>query len=73
MLVIHVAMVEAVNRRLPASEQFEDTWWWPAKTMRLYSAYRRLYPDGPLLRRQWMIYGFVGLLWLSMVAWLFLG
>ena len=46
------AMVEAVNARLPAAEQFDPFWWGPAKTLRLRSEYRRFYPDGRLLRRQ---------------------
>jgi hypothetical protein len=46
------AMVEAVNERLPSREQFDPFWWGPAKILKLQREYRRLYPDGRLLRRQ---------------------
>lgn len=46
------AIVDAVNAKLPTDEQFDVFWWYPSKTSRLHRAYRRLYPDGSLLRRQ---------------------
>ena len=46
------AIVEAVNAKLPAGEQFDPFWWGPSKTFRLRREYRRLYPEGKLLRRQ---------------------
>jgi hypothetical protein len=46
------AIVEAVNARLPSREQFDPFWWGPSKTFRLLREYRRLYPEGRLLRRQ---------------------
>jgi hypothetical protein len=46
------AIVEAVNAKLPEREQFDPFWWGPSKTFRLRREYRRLYPEGKLLRRQ---------------------
>ena len=46
------AIIEAVNAQLPAAEQFDPFWWGPSKTFRLRREYRRLYPEGTLLRRQ---------------------
>jgi len=46
------AIVDAVNAKLPASDQFDAIGWWPSKTLRLQRQYRRLYPDGRLLWRQ---------------------
>jgi hypothetical protein len=46
------AIVEAVNARLPACEQFDPFWWGPFKILKLHQEYRRLYPDGRLLRRE---------------------
>jgi len=45
-------MVDAVNAKLPTKDQFDHLWWYPNKTFRLHREYRRLYPDGGLLRRQ---------------------
>jgi hypothetical protein len=58
-LAIHTEMVEEVNRRLPENQRFEDAWWGPTKSIRLFTEYRRLCPDGPLLRRQLMIFGVI--------------
>jgi hypothetical protein len=52
------AIIDAVNEKVPKNEQFEYLGWYPTKTLRLYSEYRRFYPNGKLLRRQrflWMI------------------
>ena len=46
------AIVDAVNAKLPASDQFDAIGWWLPKTLRLHKEYRRLYPDGGLLWRQ---------------------
>jgi hypothetical protein len=50
--IAQFAMVDAVNEKLPKSEQFDPFWWYPPKTVKLFLAYRRLYPTGRLLRRQ---------------------
>jgi hypothetical protein len=50
--ITQFAIVEAVNAKLPAGEQFDPFWWGPSKTFRLRREYRRLYPEGKLLRRQ---------------------
>lgn len=49
--ITHLAIVEAVNSRLPPPKQFEELGWGPGKTYRLRNEYRRLYPEGTLLRR----------------------
>ena len=51
------AIVEAVNAKLPEREQFDPFWWGPSKTSRLRREYRRLYPEGKLLRRQSVLAG----------------
>jgi len=50
--ITQFAMVEAVNAQLPAPEQFDFLGWGPSKTSRLRREYRRLYPEGKLIRRQ---------------------
>ena len=49
--ITHLAIVEAVNSRLPPPKQFEQLGWGPRKSFRLRREYRRLYPEGTLLRR----------------------
>jgi hypothetical protein len=46
-----IAIVEAVNAKLPTAGQFGELGWWPSKILRLHREYRRLYPDGTLLKR----------------------
>jgi len=47
-----MAVVDAVNARLPEEQNFEALGWHAPKTLALQRAYRRLYPGGHLLRRQ---------------------
>jgi len=47
----HLAIVEAVNAKLSTTEQFGQLGWGPVKSLKLSNEYRRLYPDGKLLRR----------------------
>lgn len=49
--ITHLAIVEAVNSRLPPPKQFEYLGWGPGKSSRLRREYRCLYPEGTLLRR----------------------
>jgi hypothetical protein len=49
--ITHLAIVEGVNAKLPPTEQFGELGWGPVKSFRLHREYRRLYPDGTLLRR----------------------
>jgi|SRR5579862_284367 len=44
-------MVDRVNERLPASDQFAAAGWYLTKYRRLHREYKRLYPTGHLLRR----------------------
>jgi len=44
-------MVDKVNKLLPAEQQFAPLGWYYSKYKRLNYEYRRLYPDGNLLRR----------------------
>jgi hypothetical protein len=46
-----MAIVEAVNAKLPTADQFGELGWGPIKTLRLHREYRRLYPDGRLVTR----------------------
>src|SRR5262245_15546130 len=59
------AIVDAVNAKLRANEQFSHFWWGPLKLKRVHDAYHRLYPQGRLIRRERM---FLALAWLSLVA-----
>jgi len=65
------AIVEAVNAKLPEREQFDPFWWGPSKTSRLRREYRRLYPEGKLLRRQSVLAAamFVCILLAALVLW----
>jgi len=63
------AIIDAVNAKLSPDEQFNPIGWYPQKTFRLHQEYRRLYPQGGLLRRE----GFLAaamLFCLVLVAWL---
>lgn len=44
-----------VNRRLPPKERFGYFWWDFTKHARLRREYRRLYPEGKLLRNSSML------------------
>ena len=43
-------MVDRVNDKMPEESQFSHLWWYWSKYERLYAEYKRLYPDGGLLR-----------------------
>jgi hypothetical protein len=47
-----LAIIDAVNVKLPKEEQFERFGWYLTKTLRLHREYRRFYPEGRLLWRQ---------------------
>lgn len=47
-----IAMVTAVNRRLPPESRFQLRGRYWNKSARLRDAYRRLYPDGTLARKR---------------------
>jgi len=49
--VNYIAIIEAVNAKSPTVGQFGELGWGPFKTLRLHREYRRLYPEGTLLRR----------------------
>jgi hypothetical protein len=44
-------MVDKVNDKLPEERRFSYIWWYLSKHQRLFAEYKRLYPDGGLLRR----------------------
>jgi len=48
-------IVDKVNKLLPAERQFEPFGWYYTKYRRLKYEYRRLYPDGNLLRKSRII------------------
>jgi hypothetical protein len=50
--ITHIAIVEAVNAKLPPAEQFGELGWYPMKSLRLHRQYRHFYPGGTLLRRE---------------------
>jgi len=47
----HLAIVEAVNAKLSATEAFGQLGWGPVKSLKLSNEYHRFYPAGNLLRR----------------------
>ncbi len=47
--LLNYEMVDAVNAKLPKTEQFDALGWYWAKSQRLRREYSRLYPDGQLL------------------------
>lgn len=75
------AIVDAVNAKLPTNEQFDHFGWWLPKTLRLHREYRRLYPNGSLVRREGVLaaimlicvvlaatligFGFPGIVWIG--------
>jgi hypothetical protein len=44
-------MMDKVNDKLPKADQFDPLGWYPSKTLRLRREYRRLYPDGRILKK----------------------
>jgi hypothetical protein len=44
-------IVEKVNERLPKEQQFAPLWWYWPKYQKLRREYKRLYPEGTLLRK----------------------
>jgi hypothetical protein len=48
---LHLSAVERVNERLPADKAIEPLGWHVDKYWLLRHEYRRLYPDGKLLRK----------------------
>ena len=59
------AIVDAVNAKLPPNEQVSPFWWGPLKLQRVHQIYRRLCPDGGLLRREGILFA---MMWLCLVA-----
>lgn len=49
--ILNFEMVDKVNEKLPAAEQFGHLGWYIDKSLRLKREYKRLYPNGPLLLR----------------------
>ncbi len=45
---LNFEMIDKVNEKLPADENFNWIGWYPAKYQRLKQEYRRLYPEGRL-------------------------
>ena len=63
-------MVEAVNVKVPTNDEFSQFWWYPSKMGRLHREYRRLYPDGGLIRRERILFVLMCFS-LAVAAWLF--
>jgi hypothetical protein len=45
------AMVDKVNARLPKEQQLSHAGWWFGKYLRIHREYRRLFPEGNLVRK----------------------
>jgi 4-hydroxybenzoate polyprenyltransferase len=67
----NVAIVDAVNAKLPSHAQFDNWGLSFTKTQRLHREYRRLYPEGRLLWREGTLGGLMFLC--VLVAALFMG
>jgi hypothetical protein len=50
-------MVDKVNERLPEGEQFDPLGWYTSKALRLHREYKRLFPDGRLHLKLWVLTG----------------
>jgi hypothetical protein len=61
-------MVDKVNDKLPEECQFSPIWWYWSKYQRLFAEYKKLYPDGRLLRR-FRILGVLAFAYLLASAW----
>ena len=67
------AIVDAVNKKLARDAQFEHFGWYLTKTLRLHREYRRLHPEGGLLRHQGVLEGMMLLCGLLAALFLFDG
>ena len=56
-VALHSKMVDEVNSRLDAKDQFDHLGWYLPKRIRLQREYRRLFPAGPLIRRLHLVAG----------------
>jgi hypothetical protein len=61
-------IVDRVNEKLPKEERFESLGWYTEKTLRLYREYKRLYPDGRLVLKVYVIFAFM-IMCLLICAW----
>jgi hypothetical protein len=71
---IHWRIVEKVNARLPEAERFQPLFWGPLKRIRLNEEYRRLFPDGTVLKQmhRLMAIAFTALACLAIWFWFLL-
>jgi hypothetical protein len=67
---VHFEIVDRVNEKLPAEEQYSWLGWHTDKVSRLFSDYRRLCPNGGLIRRFHLISA-MGAGFLVVSAWAF--
>ena len=67
-ILANIEMVGKVNAALPSDLQFSPSGWYLPKTLRLHREYRRLFPDGFLLRRFWIAVA-TAILCLLLCAW----
>jgi hypothetical protein len=68
--VLWFEMVDKVNQQLPASEQFGHLVWWFPTSHRVVREYKKLYPNGDLLRKRWILSA-LALACLFLCAWCF--
>jgi hypothetical protein len=55
--LISYKITDQVNGKLPKDEQFSLIGWYFPKNLRLYREYRRLFPEGQLLRQVLLRFG----------------
>jgi hypothetical protein len=53
--VLWFKMLDQVNQRLPVAERIGLLGWWFPKSLRIVREYSRLYPNGSLLKKQWVL------------------
>ena len=54
-VVLNFRILDKVNQLLPEKEQFPLLWWTLPKTLRMHREYKRLYPDGSLVTKYWIL------------------
>ena len=65
---VNFEIVDRVNENLPADQQYSWIGWHAEKTGRLFSDYRKFYPNGGLIRRLYLVSA-IGVSFLVLSAW----
>jgi hypothetical protein len=66
--ILHLEIIDQVNKKLPSEQQFSPLGWHYFKSRRLLIEYRRLYPSGTLDKRLRFLGG-IGVSVIVVMAW----